>query len=81
MGYYIEAAKGKTERLLSEYRAREVPLKEERDVEKRVCRVLWEAFNDFFDATSDREDIRLLDKLRDNLVEVMPYTPEEARGD
>lgn len=50
-------------------------------MEKRVCQVLWEAFNDFFDATSNREDIRLLDRLRDDLIEAMPYGPEEIHGD
>ena len=51
----------------------------EREVEKQVCQVLWEAFNDFFDATDNRDDIRLLDHLRDDLIEAMPYGPEEVR--
>lgn len=50
----------------------------EREGEKRVCCVLWEAFNDFFDAMSDRNDIRLLDRLRDDLCEALPYGPEEV---
>lgn len=52
----------------------------EREVEKQVCRTLWGAFNDFFDATNDREDIRLLDRLRDDLVEALPYSSEEVHG-
>ena len=50
----------------------------EQEVEKQVCRTLWEAFNDFFDITSDRDDIRLLDRLRDDLCEALPYGPEEV---
>lgn len=49
-------------------------------MEKQVCQALWEAFDDFFDTTSDREDVRLLDRLRDSLSEVMPYGPEEIHG-
>lgn len=50
----------------------------EREVEKRVCRALWEVFDDFFDSTDDRDDIRLLDHLRDDLIDVMPYGPNEV---
>lgn len=51
---------------------------EERDVEKQVCRALWDAFDEFFSRDHDREDIRLLDQLRDELVDALPYSSEEA---
>ena len=57
---------------------------QERDVEKQVCRVLWEAFNDFFDDRmrhADRGDQNLLWSVKEVLMEALPYTPEEVRGD
>jgi len=53
---------------------------DEREVEKRICRLLWESFDDFFDELRERENIRLMDNLRDRLVDALPYSSEEVRG-
>jgi len=50
----------------------------EKDIEKRVCGLLWESFDAFFDKVETREEIRMMDDLLDHLTEAMPYGPGEV---
>ena len=55
----------------------------ERDIEKRVCKIVWETFHKVFDDVKSRWDafsdgLDALDRLKDELEEVLPYGPEEV---
>ena len=53
----------------------------EKDVEKRVCKAFWDAYNEFYDEVltpRDRHDQKLLCDLKDALSEAVPYGPTEV---
>ena len=53
---------------------------DEREVEKRVCKTLWDAFHEFVDNRTCCKftDDWLLEDLKRKLEEAMPYGPEEV---
>ena len=51
---------------------------DERAVEKRVCKILWDVFHDYMDGLPVSTTIWPLWDLQDKLTEAMPYGPEEV---